>query len=511
MKKQNKQTGITLVALVVTIVILLILAGVSLNLVLGENGIVRRANEARSRTRIASDQEAVQMAVFGIMLDGDLTSQKLEDELNKTRNGEFTISEADGIITVSFNGGKSFAVNKTTGEVALVGPSVQVANVKVVNASGTEVAENTQEAGTALYIKFTASIEEGEITSVKYNGTEALTADTNGVYTKEISQNGDYSFSIVGTVEGQEYTKTYTKTVNEYAKVEFTAADITTSASTYYGSYVTNYNPSGSGYIKDATATTAWRIFYADANNIYLIASNYINYQGMPTVNSKSAATYTGDNLATYPYRGNFNNIYSEYTGSNAIASGMRYLNKNYFEYLATQNPASSSNPNMQSVAYMLDTAKWNTNYKTADAEWAIGGPSLELLFASYNGKYPTSQLVAGSVSANTETTETIKLNGYKFSKNGGSSWTTGATTVLNQGDSLYRIGSNSNDDAKAYWLASPSAGKDNYLLVVYFYGTVDCDGYSSTAHGFRPLVRLNSGVKLEPDPASAGNYRIAD
>ena len=43
--KKNKR-GITLVALVVTIVILLILAGVSLNLVLGNNGIIKKAGEA---------------------------------------------------------------------------------------------------------------------------------------------------------------------------------------------------------------------------------------------------------------------------------------------------------------------------------------------------------------------------------------------------------------------------------------------------------------------------------
>ena len=48
LKKGNK--GITLVALVVTIVVLLILAGISLNLVLGENGIITRAQEARDKT-----------------------------------------------------------------------------------------------------------------------------------------------------------------------------------------------------------------------------------------------------------------------------------------------------------------------------------------------------------------------------------------------------------------------------------------------------------------------------
>ena len=48
LKKGNE--GITLVALVVTIVVLLILAGISLNLVLGENGIVTRAQDARDKT-----------------------------------------------------------------------------------------------------------------------------------------------------------------------------------------------------------------------------------------------------------------------------------------------------------------------------------------------------------------------------------------------------------------------------------------------------------------------------
>ena len=43
----RKNKGITLVALVVTIVVLLILAGVSINLVLGNNGIIAKAKEAQ--------------------------------------------------------------------------------------------------------------------------------------------------------------------------------------------------------------------------------------------------------------------------------------------------------------------------------------------------------------------------------------------------------------------------------------------------------------------------------
>lgn len=52
----RKEKGITLVALVVTIVVLLILAGISLNLVLGQNGIITRAQQAKNNTEADSVQ-----------------------------------------------------------------------------------------------------------------------------------------------------------------------------------------------------------------------------------------------------------------------------------------------------------------------------------------------------------------------------------------------------------------------------------------------------------------------
>ncbi len=59
--KMKNQSGITLVALVVTIVVLLILAGVSINLVLGENGLITQAKEAREQTKSAEVNEKSQM------------------------------------------------------------------------------------------------------------------------------------------------------------------------------------------------------------------------------------------------------------------------------------------------------------------------------------------------------------------------------------------------------------------------------------------------------------------
>ncbi len=64
MLKQNK--GITLVALVITIIVLLILAGVSISLVVGDNGVLTRATDSSSKTKISQIKEAVGLALSDI-------------------------------------------------------------------------------------------------------------------------------------------------------------------------------------------------------------------------------------------------------------------------------------------------------------------------------------------------------------------------------------------------------------------------------------------------------------
>lgn len=51
MKKIAKNKGITLIVLVITIVIMLILAGVSMNIAFGENGLITRSQKAKDETR----------------------------------------------------------------------------------------------------------------------------------------------------------------------------------------------------------------------------------------------------------------------------------------------------------------------------------------------------------------------------------------------------------------------------------------------------------------------------
>lgn len=53
-RKVKTTRGITLIALVVTIVVLLILAGITISLVFSENGVIKKAGEAKEETRGAT-------------------------------------------------------------------------------------------------------------------------------------------------------------------------------------------------------------------------------------------------------------------------------------------------------------------------------------------------------------------------------------------------------------------------------------------------------------------------
>ena len=67
--KQKNQRGITLIALVITIIVLLILAGVSIATLTGQNGILTRASDAKEQTEIASVKEQAQLDIANWVAD----------------------------------------------------------------------------------------------------------------------------------------------------------------------------------------------------------------------------------------------------------------------------------------------------------------------------------------------------------------------------------------------------------------------------------------------------------
>ena len=84
-KNKKNARGITLIALVITIIVLLILAGVTIAALSGDNGILKRATEASAKTGQTNSAEQVKLAIMTATTEGLGVPDKtvLRNELTK--------------------------------------------------------------------------------------------------------------------------------------------------------------------------------------------------------------------------------------------------------------------------------------------------------------------------------------------------------------------------------------------------------------------------------------------
>lgn len=109
-KSKLQEAGITLVALVVTIIVLLILAGISIRMVLGQNGVIERARDSKNVMNEAQIKEEIKLAWNAIQIDGitkgwnnETKSNALQIELKKEDNSA-TATLTDTNIKVTYKG-----------------------------------------------------------------------------------------------------------------------------------------------------------------------------------------------------------------------------------------------------------------------------------------------------------------------------------------------------------------------------------------------------------------------
>ena len=228
MNKLKNKKGITLIALVVTVVVLIILAGVSINAVLGDNGIIKKANQAASVTKEAEVKEAINRTILEFYLTNDYETledflkAKAEDgsidSVTKNADGTLTVKKGEYSVTVenktnSSNGSSSGG--STGGETQT--PEITVGEIKVVaDSTGTGSAITDAASvylGNTLYITFVHSITGG-------------TTVVDKTIPYAVTKNGTYTFTVTGTVNGKSYTKNVSVTVNQFKDVyELTYSD----------------------------------------------------------------------------------------------------------------------------------------------------------------------------------------------------------------------------------------------------------------------------------------------
>ena len=183
--QKETQKGITLIALVITIIVLLILAGVSIAMLTGQNGILTQANNAKNETELASAKEKVELAVIGAISqtrDGTLTVGKLRTEL---ANYGGTVEGNTFPVTATVDG-KSFTVDDK-GNVELAGEK------QPVTREGIEVGDYVS------YTPDTATEKTYDADKLKKGGyTSTQTVKKEDLNWRVLRKNDDGSIDLIG-------------------------------------------------------------------------------------------------------------------------------------------------------------------------------------------------------------------------------------------------------------------------------------------------------------------------
>ena len=115
-KKVKLENGITLIALVVTIVVLLILAGITISLVFGSNGVIKKVQEANENTKIAQVREQLELAKGPEYIEGngkynpDSYFERIETEGIIGNKDTDVIDNGDGTYEVTTTPGYIFKI-----------------------------------------------------------------------------------------------------------------------------------------------------------------------------------------------------------------------------------------------------------------------------------------------------------------------------------------------------------------------------------------------------------------
>ena len=124
MKKTRVEKGITLIALVITIIVLLILAGVALAMLTGDSGILTNADNAKLQTAISNAESSIQMAYMDI---------KTEVYAIEAGSSTLTAMTANDMVTIAQRYCPSATIAKGTGASITIDYSLASGSDKVAS------------------------------------------------------------------------------------------------------------------------------------------------------------------------------------------------------------------------------------------------------------------------------------------------------------------------------------------------------------------------------------------
>lgn len=325
----KKEKGITLAALVITIIVLLVLAGVSLNLISGSNSILGKAKEAVEVTDVAKMKEEIEIVIAQVQMDyyfeksqngtvREYVKDKLQEGVQSSTGATISCDENDKIL---YNGK----------EVGVLEPDWTV----TMNGEAGGAPTPSQKEYTVTY---DANGGSSVPASRKYKSGEMVTVDFGTIPTREKYVFQGWARNASATVA--EFTNSGNFNISEnttlyavWTGISGKGTEIVKPA--WYGDKV-NYSANG---VDD------WKLFLNDSGRVYLIASDYVPRSKM--IMTSDVAVGEG-----------------EYGVAGTSQTGL--------------------------VNWLQTTINWS-NLKGTYADSVTGGPTLTQFWASYNGKYGTS------------------------------------------------------------------------------------------------------------------------
>ena len=368
---------------------------------------------------------------------GDTASQKINASLEPAdaMNRKIIWTTTDENVATVNDKGEVTAVGKGTCEIKATSEknanvfgscSVTVSEVEVESIS---LSKNTLKVGPgktseALVVTFTpanatnktitwssnptsvATVTDGKVTGVA-EGTATITATT---------ANGKTATCSVTIVDGMTIAEAKAA-VTSYATLK-----------QYIGTEIIDYNPTAGG---------TWRIFYYDETGDFGTAGKL--YLKRDFDSSLQNALNAG----------------GTYTNTDEAIIKMKAMNP---KWAASTNASSIDLKNEKAVAWLCNPANW-TDYKTTEADYAIGSPSVEMYMKAFNvwktGNKDATNLICKVESA----------NGYSVGANGNydnnGNYTNSNTIEAGPNNIFMTAGSN------WWWLASPSSNTTYEVIIV--------------------------------------------
>ena len=525
-KKKNAR-GITLIALVITIIVLLILAGVTINALSGENGILKRATQAKSKTGRSNALEQINLAIITARTEGlgQVDKKVLRDEITKA--GMTVKTDGDDLPWEVVSDKYIFRINEdyTVEEISGIGLSKK--EIKLASGENETITATLTEGVTGTITwesadKNVATVENGKITAVGTTGSTTITAKVEGteyeatckvsivqkvtsITAKNVTvgKNQTAKIEVITTPTGLVEDLTYASETPSIATVaeDGTVTGVATGSATITikGKVSTNVSTTCTVTVtKSRISVTAEQIAANPEKYYGQVAQNYTQGDLTYRIFYVDKENKFGDGANTIYLKADYKTTIG-LTSYTPIGSDLEKYKKMNPSWAAQRGSSTSSwNNNEKAAAWLCSPSQWTSYVDSSKANYAIGGPSVEMYVASYNQvSHTTGNYKLGATYRATDYPGYIYTLNGKQSNISNSDYYTGTDSLDYKGYNSMYAGQNGTKSGY-WWLASPSSSNSN--IVCYVSGSGAYLNYRDyyNASGAGPLVSLKSGIQVE-------------